>query len=277
MKLKILDKTGKETGSKDLPSQFSESFRPDLIKKAALAVQIANRQKYGSDPRAGKRSSAFVSKRRHNYKGTYGIGQSRTPRKSLSSRGTRFNWVGAFVPQTVGGYRAHPPKTEKVWDIKVNTKERRKAIRSAIAATINLDVVKARYNLVPENYPFILSSDFEKISKTKDVKNALMSLKLANELKRAKKSKIRSGIGKLRGRKKITKKSLLFVVSDECNLMKSAKNLPGIDIVKVNDLNALLLAPGLNAGRLTLFTDAAIDKLSKNKFFTNNVVKENKK
>jgi len=108
-----------------LPSQFKESFRPDLIKKAALVIQAANRQKYGSDPRAGKKANAFVSKRRHNYKGTYGIGQSRTPRKVLSSRGTRFNWVGAVSPGTVGGRKAHGPTADKIFAVKLNDKERK--------------------------------------------------------------------------------------------------------------------------------------------------------
>ena len=41
----------------------------------------------------------------------------------------------------------------------------------------------------------------------------------------------------------------------------------GVDIVKVNALNAELLAPGCNIGRLTLFTEGAIDKLEKDKMF----------
>ena len=46
------------------------------------------------------------------------------------------NWVGAFAPGTVGGRRAHPPKSEKIWSKKINKKENAKAIRSAISATL---------------------------------------------------------------------------------------------------------------------------------------------
>lgn len=273
-KLKILDKTAKEVGTKDLPIQFSEDYRPDLIKKAVLALQANRRQKYGSDPRAGKKHSAYVSKRRSAFRTTYGIGQSRTPRKALSVRGTRFNWVGAFVPQTVGGYRAHPPKAEKNWEQKINKKEKRKAIRSALAAVMNIIIVKDRNVNVPINYPFILSNDFEKIEKTKEVKTVLNVLGFKDELKRSTVVRIRAGIGKLRGRKKVKKKSLLFVVANDCAMLKAAHNLPGMDVVKVNELNAETLAPGTHAGRMTLFTEAAIDALNKDKLFTNEIVKK---
>ncbi len=274
MKVKILDTKGVEKGSKELPIQFNETYRPDLIKKAVITLQANKRQAYGSDPRAGKKHSAYVSKRRSAFRTTYGIGQSRTPRKALSVRGTRFNWVGAFVPQTVGGYRAHPPKAEKNWEQKINKKEKRKAIRSAMSAVMNLDIVKERNVNIPKNYPFILSNDFEKVEKTKELKNILVTLGFKDELKRGTIVKIRSGIGKLRGRKKVKKRSLLFVVADDCTMLSAANNIPGIDIVKVNELNAELLAPGTQAGRMTLFTESAIDSITNNKLFTNNVVKK---
>ena len=274
MKLKIIDTKGATTGEKTLPSQFNEAFRSDLIKKAVLVIQNNNRQPYGADPRAGKKHSAYVSKRRHKYRGTYGIGQSRTPRKSLSVRGTRFNWVGAFAPQTVGGRRAHAPKAEKVWSQRINKKERRKAIRSALSACMNIEIVKQRNTCVPSNYPFILANEFEKIDKTKEFRKILETLGFKDELKRSIVKTIRAGLGKLRGRKNRKKKSLLFVVSDKCGLLQAVSNLSGMDIINVNELNTELLAPGTHAGRMTLFTEAAIDQLDKNKLFTNEIVKK---
>ncbi len=272
MKVKILDTKGAEKGSKELPAQFTEAYRSDLIKRAVLAIQSNKRQPYGSDPRAGKKHSAYVSKRRSAFRSTYGIGQSRTPRKAMSVRGTRFNWVGAFVPQTVGGYRAHPAKAQKSWDKKINKKEKRKAIRSALAAVMNITIVKEKNVNVPTNYPFILNKDFEKIDKTKELRAVLMAIGFKDELKRTLVTKIRSGIGKLRGRKKIRKKSLLFVVADKCGLLQSVSNLPGMEIVKVSDLNTEMLAPGAHAGRMTLFTESAIDVLANNKLFTDSPI-----
>ncbi|MBN1175229.1 50S ribosomal protein L4 [Candidatus Woesearchaeota archaeon] len=267
MKLKVYDKTKSEVKSVNLPKQFEEPVRTDLIKRAVLAIQAARRQKYGAKPDAGMRYSSYVSKRRHNYKGTYGIGQSRTPRKVLNRRGTRFFFVGATAPQTVGGRRAHPPKAEKEWTQKINVKERRKAIRSALAATVDVEAVKERGHFVPAGFPFALDNSFEEMAKTKDVILALETLGFKEEMTRAETTTIRAGVGKRRGRKTITKKSFLFVVSKDCPLLKSASNIPGAEIVPVNGLNAELLAPGTHHGRLTLFTDAALDVLAEQNLF----------
>ena len=267
MKLKIISLENTVVGEKDLPSQFNEQVRADLIKRAVHALQANRRQPYGASKDAGKRHSAYLSKRRRNYRGTYGIGQSRTPRKVLSRRGSRLFYVGAFAPQTVGGRGAHPPKAEKIWLKKINKKERKKAIRSAIAATIIKEVVTARGHIVPNNYPFIIENKIEDINKTKQLKNILEKIGLKEELARATIKKVRAGKGKLRGRKYKKKKSVLLVVSKECNLLNSGKNIPGVSIVKVNKLNAEILAPGAMPGRLTLWSKDALDILEKNKLF----------
>ncbi len=267
MKLKIIGTDNTSVGEQTLPSQFSEEIRPDLIKRAVHALQANKRQPYGAKEEAGKRHSAFLSKRRRKYRGTYGIGQSRTPRKVMTRRGTRFFYVGAVAPQTVGGRRAHPPKAEKNWGKKINKKERRKAIRSAISATIIKDMVKERGHKVPDNFPFIIDSKIEKISKTKEIKIFLKKIGLKEELARSEKKKVRAGKGKMRGRKYRKKIGPLLVVSKDCKLLNSGKNIPGISVVKVNNLNAEILAPGAMPGRLTLWTKDSIELLEKKKLF----------
>jgi large subunit ribosomal protein L4e len=267
MKLKIFSKDNKELGSLELPIQFSEEIRTDIIKRAVQVIQANRRQPYGSDPRAGMKSSAKLSRRRRDYKTSYGHGISRVPRKILSARGSRFNWVGAFAPGTVGGRRAHPPKAEKQWDKKMNTKERRKAIRSAMSATVLKDLVSKRGHKVPDNYPFIIDSSFEEISKTDEVKKIFTLLGLENELERVSERKIRAGKGKMRGRKYKNKVGPLIVVSNPCNLQKAARNLLGVEVRSVRSINAELLAPGTDCGRLTLWTKSAIEKIEKEKLF----------
>ncbi len=115
MKLKIISIKKAEAGERELPAQFKGLVRPDLIKRAVLSLQSNKRQAYGASPEAGKRHSAELSRRRRKYRGSYGHGISRVPRKILSRSGLRFNWAGAVAPGTVGGRRAHPPKTEKIW------------------------------------------------------------------------------------------------------------------------------------------------------------------
>ena len=137
-----------ETGEKQkqivMPKQFDEEIRPDIIKRAVLVIQSNNRQPYGPFEFAGDRASVEVSRRRRQYRGSYGKGISRVPRKVLWKRGTQFGWVGARAPHTVKGRRAHPPKPESIWSQKINIKEKRKAIRSALAATLIPELVKSR-------------------------------------------------------------------------------------------------------------------------------------
>lgn len=263
MKLPVLDKTGKEISKKELPVQFTEVIRPDLIYRAVLTVQANTRQPYGSNPDAGMMVSAKLSRRRRDYKGSYGIGIARSPRKIMSHRGTRFNWVGALAPNTVGGRRAHPPKADRIWDKKLNTKERRFALRSALSATVSKELVKKRGHILPKEFPFVLSNDIENIQKTKDVIELLYALGFKDELDRTKDKTIRAGVGKNRGRPYKIKKSVLFVVSKKCDLNKAAANVSGVDIVTPNHLNANLLAPGCSIGRLTLYTEGAIDEIAK--------------
>ena len=186
MKLTVLNLNKTETKKIELPIQFYEPVRTDLIKKAFLVILSNRRQPYGADPEAGKKSSAELSRRRKKYRGSYGLGISRIPRKIMSRRGTRMNWVGAFSPGTVGGRRAHPPKAEKIWSQKINKEERRKAIRSAISATIDTDLVKSKGHLPPSNYPFIVEDGINDIKQTKKLRDTLSKLGFKEELSLAK-------------------------------------------------------------------------------------------
>lgn len=266
MKIAVQTLAGTELRKIELPQQFDEEIRADLIQRAVHALQANARQKYGSDPRAGKKASINVSRRRRDYRGSYGKGISRVPRKVHSVRGSQINWTGAFAPGMVGGRRSHPPKAEKNWEQKLNKKENRKAIRSALAASMNKDMVASRGHKIPDNYPFAIEEKAEKIEKAKELLDILKKLGLGAELSRASVSTIRSGRGKMRGRKLKKKKGPLLVVSEKCGLIKN-QNLPGIDVVAVSSLNANLLAPGGMPGRLTIFTDKALSSLEKKKLF----------
>ena len=268
VKIPVFSLEKKKMSERAMPPQFTEAYRPDLIRRAVVALQSAARQRYGAFPEAGKRPSAETSKRRHDYRGTYGQGISRVKRKIHSCRGSRMSWVGALTPQTRGGRRAHPPKAEKNYEKKVNKKENRKAIRSAIAATVSRSLVAKRGHHIPVEYPFIMVAALEQLKMTKDVQAALAALGFADELQRSLVKKIRAGIGKLRGRRYKKKKGLLLVIGNEaCALLKAARNIPGIDVVPVRALNAELLAPGAMPGRVTLWTESALDIMEKEKLF----------
>ncbi|MBN1502016.1 50S ribosomal protein L4 [Candidatus Woesearchaeota archaeon] len=272
MKTVVKSVQGEKKKDIDLPIQFNEKIRPDLIKRAVLAAQSHSRQPYGAMPDAGKRASVDISKRRRDYKTSYGYGISRTPRKVLSNRGTRFNWVGAFAPQTVGGRRAHPPKAEKKWYKKINKKERRKAIRVALSASVIKDLVQERGHIV-DDYPLVVETKIEETGKTSELKNILNKLGIKKELSRTNTRKVRSGKGKRRGRKYIKKTGPLIVVSKECDILNAARNIPGVEAEIVHKLNVQLLAPGTRPGRLTIYTEDAIQRIKDERLFTDKPLK----
>jgi len=267
MKSTIYNKTGEKLKEINLPKQFSEEIRPDLIKRAVLVIQSNKRQQYGADPRAGKDFSAKLSRRRREYRGSYGKGISRIPRKVMLRRGTQFIYTGAVIPGTVGGRRAHPPKGEKIFEQKINNKERQKAIRSAIAATLDKELLKEKGFTILDNVPIIIDQ-LESIEKTKELKELLIKLNLKPEIDRLDTKKIRAGKGTMRGRKYKKPKGPLVVVSNnDSKVYKACRNLQGFDIVEVESLNTELLAPGAEPGRLVIWSSGAIERLDKEKLF----------
>jgi len=55
---------------------------------------------------------------------------------------------------------------------------------------------------------------------------------------------------------------LIVVAEAEKSLTAAASNLPGVQVTTVTSLNTEMLAPGTHPGRLTVWTNAAIEKLS---------------
>ena len=239
---------GDDAGSVDLPDVFSEPFRPDLIKRAVLAAQANRTQDYGSDEYAGMRTPAesFGS----------GRGMAHVPRT---------NGRGARVPQAVGGRRAHPPKTETDRSLNVNKKERKSAVRSAIAATADAELVAERGHRFDEDteLPLVVSDEFEDLVKTREVVDFLEAIGAYADIERAEDGKsVRAGQGKLRGRKYREPSSVLFVTSSETGPSKAARNLAGVDVATAREVNAEDLAPGTHAGRLTVWTESAIEEVA---------------
>ena len=168
-------------------------------------------------------------------------------------------------PNNVSGRRAHPPVPERNWSIKVNQKERALARKSAIAATGCADCVKARGHQFDDNvtFPIVVADEVQDIKTTAEVSAFLQKIGLGYDLDRAKDGrKIRAGRGKMRNRKYRTPVSVLIVVSGrEAPVFESASNLPGVQIEEVSSLSAAILAPGGDAGRLTVYTESAFAKI----------------
>jgi len=237
----------------DLPTVFRGYIRTDLIRRAVTAAQANRRQAYGSKRRAGLRHSVRWSGKGH--------GVSRVPR----IRGTM---TGAQAPGTVGGRRAHPPRPEKVWSKKVNENERRLARNAAIAALKEVSIVLARGHRFKDelSLPVVIEDGIETLAPesgaTQEGVKILETLGVFPDVDRAKDGRhVRAGRGKMRGRRYRQPTSLLVVVKDPANVRRLFGNLPGVDVVSPSALNAEILAPGGDPGRLTMFSEGALEVL----------------
>ncbi|MCK4439590.1 50S ribosomal protein L4 [Candidatus Bathyarchaeota archaeon] len=248
---KIFDLTGKPVEKIKLPKIFDTPLRPDVIKRAVLAIQSSRYQPQGRDPMAGKRTTAESR--------GVGLGMSRMPRtKGPAGR-------AALAPGTVGGRAAHPPVSQKNIRKRIPKKEKRLALFSAIAATSSRKIVAARGHHVEDvrQIPPIVTGELEKLKKTKEVEETLINLGMLSDIYRVKESrKIRAGKGKFRGRKTKQAVGPLIVVAEDKGIVKAARNIPGIDVITVNNLNVELLAPGTHPGRLTIWASSAVEKLN---------------
>jgi len=247
-KVNVYGVNGSSSEQVNLPDVFETPYRPDIIRKSFNVLRSNKRQPYGADPFAGtKHATASVGK---------GKGQSRVPRLTQGR-------TAALAPCVVGGRRAHPPKAERVWKEKMNKKEKTLAKNSAIAATANKEIVAKRGHQFDEKItlPIVVEDKFETIKKTKDVITALDKIGVYDDVLRATNGKhIRAGRGKSRGRKYKTPKSILIVTTKD-DIEKSSRNLTGVDIVNSKHINIEHLAPGGDAGRLTIFTKSALKEI----------------
>jgi len=248
---KIFNLEGKSIGKIKLPPIFGTVLRPDIIKRAVLAIQSNRFQPQGRDPMAGKRTTAESR--------GVNLGISRISRiKGPAGR-------GALAPGTVGGRAAHPPTSDKKIVRRIPKKEKRLALLSAIAATASEEVVAARGHSIEDvpEIPLIVTDDLEGLKKVKEVEEALIHLGVFSDIYRVKESrKIRAGKGKHRGRKMKQAVGPLIVVAENKGIMEAARNISGVEVVTVNNLNAEILAPGTHPGRLTIWTNSAIGKLN---------------
>ncbi|HYM40951.1 MAG TPA: 50S ribosomal protein L4 [Thermoplasmata archaeon] len=237
----------------DLPAVFRSEVRRDLILRAVTAFRANRRQPYGPNPRSGMKHSVRWSGKGH--------GVSRVPR-------LRGSMTGAQAPGTVGGRRAHPPRPDTVWAKKINAHERGLARNAALAALRDAAIVSARGHRFDErlSLPVVLEDSIETLEPeegaTREGLAILERLGLETDVERAKDGRhVRAGRGKLRGRRLREPRSLLVVVKEPTRVRRLFGNLPGVEVVSPAALNAEILAPGGDPGRLALFSEGALEIL----------------
>ncbi|MFQ5921140.1 MAG: 50S ribosomal protein L4 [Nitrososphaerales archaeon] len=261
MKAAVYSLDGNKVEDVELPRVFDTPFRPDVIQKAYVNLRSHFFQRQGRDPLAGERTSAESRQT--------GLGIARMAR----AKGQGFPRAGqaAGVSGVVKGRPTHPPVAEKIIWKRLNKKEKKLALSSAIAATTSKELVGARGHSVKDlDLPLIVSNEIEKITRAKDLAKTLNSLKLSDDLERVRsRVKRRSGKSRMRGRVRREGKSVLIVVEKDEGVGRSAGSIPGVEVTTVKDLSVLHLAPGSHPGRLTLWSKSAIEGLRP---FTNHTI-----
>jgi len=247
---KVFDLEGKAVGKVKVPKIFKTPLRPDVIKRAVVTLQSHRFQPQGRDPLAGKRRSVESLGAGH--------GMSRFPR--LKAGGQR----AAFAVGMVGGRLSTPPVVKKKIAKKIPKKEMRLALLSALAATASKERVESRGHIVEDvrDMPLVVSDDIQTLKKTKEVESVFLKLGVGPDIVRVKESlKERAGRGKTRGRRLKHAVGPLLVIAENGGVSQAARNLLGVDVSTVNNLNVELLAPGTHPGRLTVWSRSAFEKL----------------
>ena len=257
MKITTLSINGKTEDEIELPSVFLTPIRKDLIHKAYTNLNTNKFQRQGRHPTAGMDVVA-----RSNDPPT-GHGTARIARLRGGGGGRQGEAGG--VASTRGGRQAHPPTSQKNIVKKINKKEKKLALCSAIAATCSKDLVESRGHIVEkiENFPIIVSDELENVSKAKDLEKVIDDLNLGDDVSRLTSRKNRTGKSLLRGRPKKVGKSVLFVTKNPKNLAKACGSFPGVEVSSASSLSVLDLAPGSDPIRLTVYSKSAIDELAK--------------
>lgn len=257
MKAYMYGLDGTQLDEIDLPRVFETDTRSDVIHKVYVNLDSHRFQPQGRHPTAGMDVVA-----RSNDPPT-GRGISRIA-KMLGGGGGRQGQAGG-VASVRGGRQAHPPKSIKVIWKRVNKKENRLALCSAIAYTTHADAIQRRGHNTgsQKKFPIILEESIEHVDTTKKLISILKTLDLFGDVERLQSRRGRTGKSALRGRGKKVGKSILFVVSGDVPLKKASGSLPGIDVVPAKNLSVLDLAPGADPARLTIYSQGALEDLSR--------------
>ncbi|KAF7270059.1 ribosomal protein L4 [Rhynchophorus ferrugineus] len=239
-----------------LPAIFKAPIRPDVVNFVHQQVSMNHRQPYCVSEKAGHQTSAE----------SWGTGRAvaRIPR--VRGGGTHRSGQGAFGNMCRGGRMFAPTKPWRRWHRRVNINQRRYALAAAIAASGVPALVMSKGHVVEQvpELPLVVSDKVQEMKKTKEAVQFLRRLRAWGDIQKVYKSqRFRAGKGKMRNRRRIQRKGPLVVYHQDQGLRRAFRNIPGIDLISVDKLNLLKLAPGGHVGRFVIWTESAFKKLDK--------------
>jgi len=239
-----------------LPAVFKAPIRPDVVNFVHQQMSMNHRQPYSVSEKAGHQTSAE----------SWGTGRAvaRIPR--VRGGGTHRSGQGAFGNMCRGGRMFAPTKPWRRWHRRININQRRYALASAVAASGVPALVMSKGHVVDQvpELPFVVSDKVQEFSKTKQAVIFLRRCKVWGDIQKVYKSqRFRAGKGKMRNRRRIQRRGPLIVYHKDQGLRRAFRNIPGIDLIRVDKLNLLKLAPGGHVGRFVIWTQSAFERLDK--------------
>jgi len=252
--ISVFDEQGEASGQVTLPAVFKAPIRPDVVSFVHSNMAKNSRQPYAVHKHAGHQTSAE----------SWGTGRAvaRIPR--VRGGGTHRSGQGAFGNMCRGGRMFAPTKTWRKWHHRINQKQRRYAVCSAIAASAVPALVMARGHKIeniPE-VPMVISNAIESLTKTKAAVALLKRLNAYEDIEKCQDSKkIRAGKGKMRNRRYVMRRGPLVIYNEDHGIKQAFRNLPGVELISVDRLNLLKLSPGSHLGRFCIWSEGAFQKL----------------
>jgi len=250
------DDPEKKAGQTSVPPALACPLRPDLVKAIHTNVSKNRRQAYAVTPKAGYDTAAE----------SWGTGRAvaRIPR--VPGGGTHRAGQGAFGNMCRGGGMFCPTKTWRRWHRKVNQKQKRYAVVSALAASSVVPLVMARGHRIGSvsELPLVVSKGAESMQKTKQAVEMLKKLGCEEEMQRVINSKkVRKTKGKMRNRRYVMRRGPLVIYKEDNGIVRAMRNIPGVQTASVTNLNLLNLAPGGQFGRFVIWTEGAFKDLKR--------------
>lgn len=248
------DKNEATSETISLPAVFKAPIRPDVVNFIHQQISKNSRQPYCVSSKAGHQTSAE----------SWGTGRAvaRIPR--VRGGGTHRSGQGAFGNMCRGGRMFAPTKQWRRWHRRVNVNQKRYALVSAIAATGVPALVQSKGHLIQEipEFPLVVSDKIQEYSKTKQAVIFLRRIKAWGDIQKVYKSqRFRAGKGKMRNRRRIQRRGPLIVYGQDQGIRKAFRNIPGVDLMNINKLSLLKLAPGGHVGRFVVWTKSAFEQL----------------
>ncbi|XP_014236195.1 60S ribosomal protein L4-like [Trichogramma pretiosum] len=237
-----------------LPAIFKAPIRPDVVNFIHQQVSMNHRQPYAVSKEAGHQTSAE----------SWGTGRAvaRIPR--VRGGGTHRSGQGAFGNMCRGGRMFAPTKPWRRWHRRVNVNQKRFAVVSAVAASGVPALVMSKGHLVQEvpEFPLVVSDKVQGLQKTKEAVAFLRQVKAWSDIKKVVQSqRLRAGVGKMRNRRHVQRRGPLIIYGNDGGISRAFRNIPGVDVMNVKNLNLLKLAPGGHVGRFIIWTESAFEQL----------------